>query len=223
MGKVIVVLPAYNEEKTVGKVIDEIRSLGQGYGILVVDNNSTDKTAEIAKAQEVQYLFVKEQGKGCAISKAFLGSATWDYDCVVMIDADFTYPASYIPILLKDLGTKYDVVLGWRKYKIRGSMTTTNKFGNYLLTKLACLLYGSNIHDVCTGLWAFCNEWAYALSSTLESKGFMLEPEMFSRLKKWNLRIGEIPIEYRPREGEAKLHIVDGLRIAWCLIRERFR
>jgi len=223
MDKVLVILPAYNEEKSIGQVIDEIRALEKGYDILVVDNNSKDKTAAIAKSKGVQYLFVKEQGKGCAMNRAFEGAGSWDYTCVVMMDADGTYPAAYIPIFLQDLGTKYDAVLGCRWRKEKGSMSLANRFGNKVLTEMANLLFGTDIHDLCSGMWAFCNEWAYALGGTLSSKGFTLEAEMLARLSKWNLRIGEVPIVYRPRVGEAKLHIVDGLRIARCLIRERFR
>jgi len=221
--KVLVVLPAFNEEKSLGKVIDEIRTYCPTYDILVVDNNSTNGTAKVAQEKGVQFLFVKEQGKGCAINEAFLGAAHWEYSCVVMMDADFTYPAAYIPYLVGRLGGEYDVVLGWRKYKARGSMTTTNKIGNYLLTKLANVLYGTNIHDVCSGMWAFCNEWAYSLGGSTESKGFTLEAEMFSKLRKRNLRIGEVAIDYRAREDKPKLRVWDGFKIGYYLVRERFR
>ena len=214
MDKVIVVLPAYNEEKTVGKVIDEIRLLGLGYDILVVDNNSTDKTAEIAKARGVQYLFVKEQGKGCAISKGFKSVS----GTTVIMDSDYTYPAAYIPALVGSL-KEYDVVLGWRKYKDPGAMTSTNSIGNYLLTKLANLLYGTHIHDVCTGMWAFRD----VRPLVIESKGFTLEPEMLIQARRYGWKIGEVSIHYRAREGTSKLNILDGFKIGAYLLRERFR
>ena len=214
----IVLLPAYNEEKSIGKVIDEITALPYKYGILVVDNNSKNGTAEIIRKavieKGIQTIFVEEQGKGHAVQKALM----FIDGPMILMDSDFTYPACYIPALVEGL-ERYDVVIGYRKKKDKDSMTLTNKVGNYLLTKLANLLYGTHIHDVCSGMWAFRD----ARPLVVESTGFTLEAEFLIQSSRYKWKIGEIPIHYRAREDKPKLRVIDGFRIGAYLIRERLR
>ena len=224
--EVYIIIPALNEEKTIAQVIEEIPRKeieGQGYRveILVVDNNSTDRTEEIAKEKGVRVILEPRRGKGRAISTAFRAI---NGDFVFLLDADYTYPASYIPEMLRLLEEKYDVVLGSRlKGRMeKGAMTKLNWLGNHLLAWLATLLYGTRISDLCTGCWGFRGRVVKDLK--LRATGFELEAEMFVEIARKRCRIAEVPIHYRRRPTPAKLKSLrDGFKIAKTLIRKRFR
>lgn len=222
---VCVILPALNEEQTIGKVIDEIPRAtlaDQGYHveILVVDGNSSDRTVEIAKDRGASVISEPRRGKARAMRTGF--EAT-NADYIFMLDADYTYPATYIPNMLKLL-EKYPVVIGSRLRGKReaGSMRRFNSIGNYFLTAAANILYGTWISDLCTGYWGFRGEVVRDLNLT--STGFQLEAELLIQITKKGYKIGEIGVHYRCREGKAKLSGVrDGLRIARFLLFRRFR
>lgn len=226
MKEVSIIFPALNEEETIGKVIDEVpveEIEGRGYRaeIIVVDNGSTDKTREIAEAEGARVITEPRRGKGRAIRTAFelVGG-----DFVFMIDADFTYPATYIPQMLGLLEGEYDVVLGSRLKGQReeGAMTRLNLVGNLLLALLADLLYRTRISDPCTGYWGFRGEVARNLK--LDAVGFELEANMLIEIAKKGYRIGEVPIYYRRRPTPTKLRSLrTGYRIGRTLIKKRFR
>ena len=226
MKEVSIIFPALNEEETIGKVIDEVpveEIEGRGYRaeIIVVDNGSTDKTREIAEAEGARVITEPRRGKGRAIRTAFelVGG-----DFVFMIDADFTYPATYIPQMLGLLEGGYDVVLGSRLKGQReeGAMTRLNLVGNLLLALLADLLYRTRISDPCTGYWGFRGEAIRSLK--LDAVGFELEVNMLIEIAKKGYRIGEVPIYYRRRPTPTKLRSLrTGYIIGRTLIRKRFR
>jgi len=223
---ICVVLPALNEELTVGKVIDEIPRQAlerEGYqvDILVVDGNSSDRTRQIAQEKGARVTVEPRQGKGRAVRTA-LGSVKADF--IFILDADYTYPATYIPEMLKVLRQDYSVVIGsrlrgrWEK----GAMRRLNMVGNFLLTLIANILYRTRISDLCTGYWGMRGEVIPELK--LLADGFQLEAELFTQLAKKGYSIAEVPIYYRRREGKAKLSgLKDGLKIGWMLITRRFR
>jgi dolichol-phosphate mannosyltransferase len=223
--KVSVVLPALNEEEAIGKVIDEIpveELAAKGYQIeiIVVDNGSTDKTAEIAAAQGAKVISEPNRGKGRAIRTGF-GAVSGDF--VFMLDSDFTYPAGYITQMVELLESGYDVVLGSR---LRGSvehgaMKRLNLIGNHLLAFLANLLYGTRVSDLCTGLWGFKVDVLRSLN--LDAVGFELEANMLIEVAKHKYRVGEVPIQYRRRATASKLGSVKaGWMIGKTLMRKRF-
>ena len=222
---ICVILPTLNEEPTIGKVIDEIPRAAltdEGYRVevVVVDGNSSDRTVEIAQSRGVRVIIEPRRGKGRAMRTGF-DAVNADY--VFMLDADYTYPATYIPEMLKLL-QKYPVVVGSRLRGKReaGSMRRFNTIGNYLLTGLANILYFTWISDLCTGYWGFRGEVIRSINLT--SSGFQLEAELLTQLRKKGYKIGEIPVEYRCREGKAKLSgLKDGLGIARLLIVRRFQ
>ena len=155
MKKVSVVLPALNEEEAIGKVIDEIpveelESKGYQTEIIVVNNGSTDKTAEIAAAQGAIVIDEPNRGKGRAIRTGF-GAVSGDF--VFMLDSDFTYPAGYITQMVELLEGGYDVVIGSRLNGSveQGAIKRFNLIGNHLLAFLANMLYGTRVSDLCTG------------------------------------------------------------------------
>ena len=224
--KVCVIFPALNEEETIGKVIDEVpvRQLEEsGYKVevVVVDNGSTDNTREIAEAKGARVILEPSRGKGRAMRTAF---KSIEGDFVFMLDADFTYPATYIPRTLELLEAKYDVVLGSRlKGDMEaGAMSRLNLVGNHLLAFLANLLYRGGISDMCTGYWGFRGEVVKNLN--IDAIGFELEANMLIEATKKGYRIGELPIHYRRRGTPTKLHALKaGLRIGRTLIRKLLR
>ena len=224
--KVSIILPALDEEEAVGKVIDEIpkkdmEERGYRVEILVVDNGSTDRTREIAETKGAKIIVEPIKGKGRAVRTAF-ESVSGDF--IFMLDADYTYPATYIPQMLEALEEGYNVVLGSRLkgQRAEGAMSKLNLIGNRLLAFIANTLYGTRISDLCTGYWGLTREVVENLE--LDATGFQLEANMFTEIAKKGYRIAEVPILYRRRLTPAKLSsLEDGLRIGRTLITKRFR
>lgn len=227
MGKeVCIILPALNEEESIGKVIDEIPvgEIGQrGYKhrVVVVDNGSKDRTGQISKAKGAEVIVEPLRGKGRALRAAFKGLSG---DFVFIIDSDYTYPATHIPEMLEKLEDGYDVVMGSRlKGQMRnGAMSKLNKVGNRLLALMTNVLYGTNISDPCTGYWGMKCEVVKSLE--LDAVGFEIEVDMLAQIARDGYKITEIPIGYRRRETPPKLRSLrDGFKIGKMLLRKRFR
>ena len=220
MKSITVLLPAFNEEKAIGRVIQDIKALKLGYEILVVNNKSTNGTKAEAIALGAKVLYEGKKGKGNAVRVGFKHIKT---PFVVMIDSDFTYPAKHLPEIIRSLDNGADVVIGYRNKRAKGSISHMNIIGNWGLSMLASILYGVYVRDVCSGMWGFKRD---ALSSyKLTSNGFTLEADLFVNTIKGKHKLVQIPIEYRARlDGSvAKLGIKDGFKIGWFLIKGRFR
>lgn len=225
MKKVSVVFPALNEEETIAKVIDEvpvadIAAMGYSVEIVVVDNGSKDKTADLAAARGARVISEPKRGKGRAIRTAF---AQADADFIFMLDADYTYPSVHIPQMLKLLESGCEVVLGSRLKGKRdpGSIKRLNLVGNYLLSFMASVLYGRRVSDLCTGFWGFRREVIDNL--IIDAAGFDLEANMLSQVARRGYRIGQVPVGYRRRPTASKLGSVRaGWIIGKTLLRKRF-
>ena len=219
MKKVTVILPAFNEAKAIGKVIQEIRSLPIGCQVFVVDNLCTDNTPTIALDLGVLVIYEKKKGKGMAVRTGFKHAST---PYIAMIDADGTYPVGSIPAFCEAL-SEYDVVKGNRKWCENGAMTKTHKFGNRMLSLLASILFGHRTRDVCSGMWAFRKECLDKFNLT--STGFTLEADLFINTVTTGCSLKELPIEYKKRiQGDkAKLMLRDGFEIGWFIIRRRLQ
>ena len=225
MLRVCIILPALNEEQTVGKVIDDIprkqmEKRGCQVQVVVVDNNCTDRTRQVAESRNARVITENRPGKGRAVRTA-LELCRADY--YFLLDADYTYSPVYIQDMLKILVRGCPVVIGsrlkggWEK----GAFKPLNIAGNILLTTLASILYQIKISDVCTGFWGIRGEIVPALD--LSADGFQFEADLFSQLARKNLRIAEVPIYYRRRVNQPKLvSIRDGLKIGWTLVSRRF-
>jgi len=215
---ITVLLPALNEEKAIGKVIQDIKNLQINCEVLVVDNCSTNGTAKVSTGLGVNVLIEKQRGKGNAVRAGFKHIET---PYVVMIDADGTYPVDAIPMCCEAL-LEYDVVKGARLKCGDGVMSRGHRFGNWGLSMLASILYGHRVRDVCSGMWAFRTESLQKFKLT--STGFTLEADMFVNTVKNGCRLKELPIAYYKRADgdEAKLRLIDGFKIAWFLIRKKF-
>ena len=221
MSDLTILLPTKNEVESIGTVIEEIKStFSLSPKILVVDGKSTDGTLDIAYDKKVDVFVGQGNGKGLDIrgTLAFI-----DTPYIIMIDSDYTYTAEDAQVLYYLLEVvPYDVVIGCRQYKEKGSMSLTNTFGNFCLSLLASILYKHRVWDVCSGMWGFRKE---ALDKfNLTSEGFTLEADLFINAVKNKCKIGQIPIRYRKRleDSRAKLKIWDGFKIGWFLIKRRF-
>lgn len=215
--KTAILLPTYNEEKSIGKVIRGIRKVNKKYEIFVVDSESKDRTVEIAKKLGAKVIVVKGRGKGRAVRVAFKKIYA---DFLVMMDADGTYPVEKIPTILEKL-KECDVVVGSRfAGKIEeGAMGRINRIGNIFLTALARMLYGIKITDVCSGMWGFRRNAYKRMEIT--APHFELEADIFSEAVNKKMKICEIPIVYKKRGGVTKLRVSDGVRIALWLIKKK--
>ena len=225
MESVAVVIPTLNEERSIGKVIDDVPVAdllqnGLETAVYVIDGQSTDNTREIAVENGATIILEERKGKGSAIQKAFK-SISADY--AVMVDGDDTYPiemATQMICVLK----KYDVVIGSRlKGTIEpGAMTRLNVVGNTLLSLLARALFGVRISDVCTGFWGYRSDAIRRLD--LAAPGFEIEANMFAECVRNGLRIAEIPITYRARKDRPKLASMrDGIKIGLFLCKRRLQ
>jgi glycosyltransferase involved in cell wall biosynthesis len=209
-----VLLPCYNEEATVGAVIDDVRAACPDAEIVVFDNNSTDHSRGIAADKGVRVVRVSSKGKGNVV-RAMLKRV--EADVYVMLDADATYPAARIPDLIKPVidGTS-DMVVGARLGSPEaGAFRRFHHTGNVILCRLISLIWGARLTDVLSGYRAFTAEVARILP--VVSSGFEVETEMTVQALFYNMTISEVDIEYRARpEGSfSKLRSYrDGFAIA---------
>ncbi len=208
-----ILIPTLNEEKTIGGIIEEFKSLGFSE-ILVIDGHSTDSTVEKAQNAGARVIIQSGKGKGQAVSQA-LHSITSQY--VVMIDGDGTYlPEEVDKILEPVVSGQADHVIGDRfaNYQ-KGAFTGLNLFGNRILNKIFGFAYGVWLEDILSGYRAFNNNAIKQIE--LNRTGFEVETEITVECVKKDLKIVEVPITYLARVSGAatKLQpIRDGFRIA---------
>jgi dolichol-phosphate mannosyltransferase len=225
MAKVIVMIPALNEELAIGQTVKEIKQLILDCKIVVVDSDSTDATATIARNEGIEVINTPKGGKGVAVRYALeqlLGDdMLYFIPYLIMMDGDYTYPAHHLDAILQALMDGADVVIGYRHKRALGSMTRMNAIGNKALSLLASLLYGYWVKDVCSGMWGFRTQALRGF--TITSKRFTLEADLFVNARKRGCRIVQVPINYRARlsGSTAKLRVSDGIKIGWFLIQRR--
>ncbi len=219
--KIAVLVPCYNEEKTIGKVIEDFKKVLPEGTIYVYDNNSTDKTSEIASSYE-NVIVKKEprQGKGNVVRSMF---RQIEADCYIMIDGDDTYPAEYAPEMVRlILEEDVDMVIGDR---LSSTYFTENKrpfhnFGNVLVRWLINKLFKSDVKDIMTGYRAF--SYDFVKMTPIMSDGFEIETEMTINALDKRFNLVEIPVNYRDRpEGSvSKLNTFrDGFKVIKTIFR----
>jgi len=225
--KITILIPCYNEEKGLGKVIDgiplkKLSSFGYQAEIIVIDNNSSDHTVKVAQEKNVKIVTEKKQGKGNALKTGFR-SISSDTDYVVMLDGDNTYKSKEILRLIEPLENNFcDVVLGSRLGGKQNdhSLCLFNQIGNWFLTFLVRKFYFANITDTCTGYFAWKKKVVDELVPHIKSSGFTIEVEMISKMSKLGYKMYSVPITYDKREGDSKLSpILDGIKITWILVK----
>lgn len=212
--KIAVLIPCYNEAKTVGKVIKDYKKYLPSADIYVYDNNSTDGTDKIAKSEGAIVRYEYRQGKGNVVRSMFKDI---DADCYLIVDGDDTYPAENAKEMCDLVINKnVDMVIGDR---LSSTYFKENKrrfhgFGNKLVRWLINLLFKSNIKDIMTGYRAF--SYDFVKTFPVLSKGFEIETEMTIHALDKNMLIEEIPVNYkdRPAGSESKLRTFsDGFKV----------
>ena len=220
--RVSFLIPAFNEEATIGEVLERIDGLGLDAQVVVVDDGSRDRTAEIAEQHGATVIRQANAGKGAAI-RAAIGAI--DGDIAVIQDADMEYDPVEVPELIEPIVRGVaDVVYGSR---LRGGKPQRaylfwHLVGNRFLSLLTCLLYNTTLSDMETGYKAFRADILRSLN--LRENRFGIEPEITAKICKRQLRIYELPISYYGRTFEEGKKITwrDGFRAIWVLLRVRF-
>lgn len=220
MDKIAVLVPCYNEEKTVAKVVADFKKALPEAVIYVYDNNSTDNTAEVAEKAGAVVRQEYNQGKGNVIRRMF---REIDAECYIMADGDDTYPAEFSREMADMVLEKnYDMVVGDR---LSSTYFTENKrpfhnFGNELVRKSINILFKNNIKDIMTGYRAFGYE--FVKTFPVLSRGFEIETEMTIHAVDKNMLVGNVVVDYRdrPAGSESKLNTVsDGIKVIRTIVR----
>ena len=224
--RIAIVMPALNECQAVGKVVTDIKGAMKDYKhiVLVVDGHSSDGTDKIAKDKGAKVIYQKGKGYGDALKTGFsYAKNRLNAKIIVMLDADLTYDPKHIPELVTPIiNDEADMVVGDRFAGMeKGAMHLVNRFGNKGLSLIAKLALGLTVHDTQSGMRAFKAELLDSLN--LVAVGMPLAMEMLAEAHSADARILEVPITYKPRVGETKLHpIKDGGRILGVTLRLMF-
>lgn len=214
MDKIAVLIPCYNESKTIAKVVADFKAALPDAIIYVYDNNSKDHTDELARAAGAVVRYEYKQGKGNVIRSMFRDI---DAHCYLMIDGDDTYPAQHAAEMTQlILDGKADMVIGDR---LSSTYFTENKrrfhnSGNVLVKELVNRIFGGEIKDIMTGYRAFSYEFVKGFP--VVSKGFEIETEMSIHALDKNLGLLSFPVDYRdrPQGSVSKLNTIqDGFRV----------
>lgn len=214
MDKIAVLIPCYNEEKTIAKVVADAKAALPEAVIYVYNNNSSDRTAELAAQAGAVVRNEYMQGKGNVIRRMF---REVEADCYVMVDGDDTYPMEYAAEMVdKVLGHNADMVVGDR---LSSTYFTENKrpfhnMGNSLVRGSINRLFGCDIKDIMTGYRAF--SYGFVKTFPVLSKGFEIETEMTIHAVSNNMQIENVIVDYRdrPEGSESKLNTYsDGIKV----------
>jgi glycosyltransferase involved in cell wall biosynthesis len=210
----LVLVAALNEEEGISLTLAELKQYLGGSRLLVVDGNSSDRTVHVAKSLGADVLYQEGKGKGDAIGFA-LRQLDDDFDYVVLTDADYTYPAEYVPQMIEILEANPQVgmVCGNRfnSHLHLSAMHNMFYFGNRFLAFTHNLLNGIALRDPLTGLrvirWNIMKNWQP------KSGSFDIEVELNHHVERQGYGIAEIEVPYRPRHGEKKLKLWHGFVI----------
>lgn len=220
MDKIAVLVPCYNEEKTVEKVVTDFKRVLPEATVYVYDNNSSDRTSELAEKAGAVVRHEYQQGKGNVLRRMFREIEAQVY---VLVDGDDTYPAEAAPEMVQlVLEKNADMVVGDR---LSSTYFTENKrpfhnFGNSLVRASINVLFKSEIKDIMTGYRAFSYE--FVKTYPVLSKGFEIETEMSIHAVQRNMQVDNVIIDYRdrPEGSESKLNTYsDGFKVLRTIMR----
>lgn len=213
-----VVIPCYNEEEGIARVIPSLpKSVDE---VVVVDNNCTDRTAEVARGLGARVVFEKRKGYGAAYQA---GLAAVTGDITVTMDGDGTYPADQIEECVAYLLDNDVDFLSASRFPLQDpkAMSVTNRIGNWVLTAATLVLFMRGIRDSQSGMWIFRSPLFKDLAPKENGMPFSEEIKI-KAIRAPGVRFDEYHIRYRPRIGEVKLQKWrDGLRNLWFLVRMR--
>ena len=218
MEKIAVLVPCYNEELTVEKVVSDFKKELPDADIYVYDNNSKDKTSELALKAGAIVRKETAQGKGNVVRSMFQDI---DADIYVMVDGDDTYPADEVHGLIEAVREGADMVIGDRLSN--GTYASENKrgfhnLGNNLVRLLINKIFDNDINDIMTGYRAFSKK--FVKTNAIMSPGFQIETELTITTLVYRYKVKEIPITYRdrPKGSESKLNTFsDGFKVLMTL------
>ena len=220
MDKIAVLIPCYNESKTVEKVVSDFRRVLPDATVYVYDNNSTDGTAELAAGAGAVVRHEYQQGKGNVMRRMF---REIDAEAYILVDGDDTYPAEAAPEMVAAVtGRQADMVVGDR---LSSTYYTQNKrpfhnFGNDLVRFFTNHLFGGKIKDIMTGYRAF--SYQFVKTYPVLSRGFEIETEMTIHALQRNMQVENVVIDYRdrPEGSESKLNTYsDGFKVLGTIAR----
>jgi len=205
--KLVILIPAYNEEETIKKVIDEIPKKFDSIDeveILVINDGSSDNTEKIAKESGATvYSFTSNRGLARAISYGFLKSLDHNADILIILDADNQYDSTEIPLLLKPIiENQADIILGDRQVKKLKHMSTQKKIGNQMSSSVVSKLIGQKINDAQTGFRAFNRD---ALNKIHIFSGYTYTQETLLQAEYKGLKVLEVQVTFRKRSDKSRL------------------
>ena len=210
--KIALIIPCLNEEVTIAKVINDFRQEFSAIDIYVIDNGSTDKTADIARREGAVVLHESRKGKGHAVRRAF---GKIDADIYIMVDGDDTYdPKASTDMVARLIEEQLDMVVGIRKHDNDKAYRAGHEIGNHLFNKLFQILFGNQFTDIFSGYRVFSH--AFVKSFPARSGGFEIETELSVHSANLHLATCEMETYYkeRPEGSDSKLNTyIDGLRI----------
>jgi len=215
---VAIVVPCYNEAETIAQVVRDFRASIPNAQIVAFDNNSTDGTAEVARAAGARVIAVTLQGKGSVVRRMF---ADVEADVYIMVDGDATYDASVAPALVDHLvANGLDMVVGARVSEEQTAYRLGHRFGNLMLTQCAASIFGRAFKDMLSGYRVFSRR--YAKTFPAHSAGFEIETELAVHALGMRMPVAEIETKYksRPEGSESKLNTYrDGFRILMTIMK----
>lgn len=216
--RIAVVIPCYNEGATIATVVRDFRAALPSARIIAFDNNSSDNTAEAARAAGARVIEVPLQGKGNVVRRMF---SDVDADVYVMVDGDATYDAQAAPMLIERLiHHGLDMVVGSRLSDEQAAYRVGHRFGNVLLTQCAASIFGRTFKDMLSGYRVFSRRYAKTFPS--HSAGFEIETELAVHALGMRMPVAEIETRYRsrPEGSESKLNTYrDGFRILTTILK----
>lgn len=199
-----VVMGTYNEEESIGVVLEDIERVTDGDAEIICVDGSSDRTPEIAREHGANVIEQKPQGYGVAVREAVLSA---NRPVIVTTDCDDTYPMDALGEFLSLINEGYDVVSGDRLYHGAKKMPAFNRLGNSVFALLASGLMGERVHDTTTGMRAYRREVVQQIKWT-ENTGLSAELLIRPLMRGYSVR--EQPITYRERRGETKLDPIEG-------------
>jgi dolichol-phosphate hexosyltransferase len=207
-----IVIPTLNEQEAIGKVLDELFTIGLK-NILIVDGYSSDGTLDTVKKYPVSVISQHGKGKAGALKTAFEKVGT---SYMIVMDGDFTYDPSCIRTFLEHIQS-YDQIIGRRNLDDKKNMSLLHKLGNKIITKTFNGLIGTSLSDVCSGMYALRTRVVEDMD--LSTTGFEVEAEIAAQIASSG-RITEVPINYRQRVGKQKLSTwKNGFKIMYTIIK----
>ncbi|OFW87485.1 MAG: glycosyl transferase [Alphaproteobacteria bacterium RIFCSPHIGHO2_02_FULL_46_13] len=215
--RIAVLLPCYNEEVAIGQLVTALKQALPRIPIYVYDNNSTDRTSEIAAAAGAIVKFEPQKGKGNVVRRMF---ADIDADIYLMMDGDMTYDVSRANELIAKLQSEtLDMVVGRRITDDPNAYRAGHRWGNNALTGTLKIIFGQRFEDILSGYRVFSRRFVKSFPTL--SKGFEIETEMSIHALELGLPVAEVDTDYfaRPEGSFSKLNTYrDGIRILWTIM-----